>query len=153
LIVRKRQSARASVHYAAGAALLLALVAPGCSELELPKEELPKGEMPVSGTDQSYSRLVANHLKSEFKNRVSYDTFEISGARWVDSLKGWNWLTCVRFQDRGHRRIYALFIKDGVVVDARYAVQTDACEAQSYSPFDVMPGGMKPGGGMEEPLY
>ena len=155
LIARKRQHARACARFAAGAALLLllALAASGCSELAAPTAELPKGGTPVAGADQGYSRLVADHLRTTFKNHVSYDTFEISTARWVESLKGWSWLVCVRFQDHRRRRIYALFIKDGAVVDSRYAVQTDACEAQSYSPFDLTLGSAKPGGGIEEPLY
>ena len=30
--------------------------------------------------------------------------FEISDPRWVHAIQGWNWLGCVRFVDRGHRR-------------------------------------------------
>ena len=135
-----------SLRYAAGAALLLALaVAPGCSELVLSMEEAP-----ASGADPRYSELVARHLDTVFKDRAFYDAFEISGLRWVHSLKGWTWLTCVRFQDRGHRRVYALFIKDGAVIDGRYAVQTDACDAQTYVPFDAM---RPANAGFQQPLY
>jgi hypothetical protein len=31
-----------------------------------------------------------------------------------------------------------VFIKDGKVIDSRYAVQTDACNAQTYAVFDAM---------------
>lgn len=128
------------------AALLLALAAlPGCSDVALPLEEAP-----ASAADPGYNELVANHLKTAFKDRASYDAFEISGFRWVHSLKGWAWITCVRFQDHGHPRTYALFIKDGAVVDGRYAVETDACNTQTYTPFDAM----RPArAGIQEPLY
>jgi hypothetical protein len=117
-----------SVQQAACAALLLALLLlPGCSELALPSEE-----MPAAGADPSYVNIVAHHLKTLFKNQASYDAFEISPFRWVHSLKGWAWLTCVRFQDQGHPRVYSVFLKDGRVVDGRYAVVTDACDEQSY---------------------
>jgi hypothetical protein len=33
--------------------------------------------------------------------------------------------------DHGHLRTYALFIQNGAVVDARYAVQSDSCGAQT----------------------
>ena len=94
--------------------------------------------MPASGPDPGYNNLVANHLKAVFKDRAFYDAFEISAFRWVHSLKGWTWITCVRFQDHGHPRTYAVFIKDGKLVDSRYAVQTDACNTQTYVAFDAM---------------
>ena len=76
--------------------VLLALsVLPGCSDVASPSEQ-----MPASGPDPGYNNLVANHLKAVFKDRAFYDAFEISAFRWVHSLKGWTWITCVRFQDR-----------------------------------------------------
>lgn len=80
------------------------------------------------------------HFQSAFKDRTAYDDFEISGLRWVHSIKGWGWLACVHFQDHGHRRTYALLIQDNVVADGRYAVETDTCEAQSFTQFDVATG-------------
>jgi hypothetical protein len=120
--------------YAAGAALLLMVAwLPGCSDVALPSEE-----MPASGPDLGYNKLVANYLKSAFKNRASYDAFAISAFRWVHSFKGWAWMTCVRFEDNGRPRAYAVFIKNGKVIDSRYAVQTDACNTQTYAVFDAM---------------
>jgi hypothetical protein len=139
LIRRKWQSDTAR------AALLLALVLPGCSDFALQKED-----MPARGADPAYNDVAANYLKTAFKDRAFYDTFEISGVRWVHSVKGWNWLTCVRFRDHGHQRTYALLIKDGAVIDARFAVETDACDGETYAPFDAM----KPARpGMQAPLY
>jgi hypothetical protein len=57
---------------------------------------------------------------------------------------GWSWITCVRFQDRGHSRTYALFLQSGKVIEGRYAVETDACGAQAYAPFALMTGGLQP---------
>jgi hypothetical protein len=94
--------------------------------------------MPASGAYPWYSDLVANHLKKTFTNRASYDAFAISAFRWVHSLNGWAWMTCVHFKDNGHPRTYAVFIQDGKVIDGRYAVQTDACNTQTYAVFDAM---------------
>ncbi len=137
-----------SLPRAAAAALLLTLaILPGCSNIGLPKEDAP-------APNPAYTTLVANYLKSAFKGYASYDNFEIAGVRWVHAPKGWSWLTCARFQDHGRQRTYALFIKDGAVTDARYAVQTDACDAQTYSPFDMTTGAIRPTGvGIQEPLY
>ena len=95
-------------------------------------------DMPASGADPGYNKIVANHLNSIFKNRASYDAFAISAFRWVHSLKGWAWMTCVRFEDNGHPRTYAVFIQDGKVIDSRYAVQIDACNTETYAAFDAM---------------
>jgi hypothetical protein len=118
------------------AALLLALVClPGCSNFAAPNDT-----MPTSGTAVPYVKLAADHFKAAFKPLPPVNTFEISGLRWVQTGIGWDWLACVRFQDRGHRRTYSVFIKDAAIVNTRYAVQTDGCDSQSYSPFDPQTG-------------
>jgi hypothetical protein len=143
-----RQAASGSLHNAAGAALLLPLVLLGCSALTLPQED-----MPASGPDPAFNGLVVQHLKS-FKDYASYNAFEISAFRWVHSVKGWSWLTCVRFQDHDHTRIYALFIKDGAIINSRYAVATDGCGTQNYTPLDQMAGATRPArAGALDPLY
>ena len=106
------------------------------------------------GPDPTYNKLVAEHIKDTFKDYASYDAFEISQYRWVHSIKGWDWLTCVRFQDKGRRLTYALFIKQKEIIEYRYAVETDGCGAQTYSPF-VELGGAKSvdADGLLEPLH
>ena len=117
------------------AALALALViSPGCSDLARPSEAAPPAAQPP------YVSLAANYLRSVLKDRAFDEDFRISGLRWVDSIKGWSWLVCVHFQDRGHLRTYALFIQGNAVVDARYAVETDNCGAQTYTQFDLVSG-------------
>jgi hypothetical protein len=41
-------------------------------------------------------------------------------------------------QDNGRPRAYAVFTKDGKVIDSRYAVQIDACNTQTYVAFDAI---------------
>jgi hypothetical protein len=132
-LIPERKRACSSRH-AAGAALLLTVsLLPGCSDISLPSEEMPR-----SGAYPWYNDVVADHLKKTFTNPASYDAFAISAFRWVNSLKGWAWMTCVHFEDNGHPRTYAVFIKDDKVIDGRYAVQTDACNTQTYTAFDAM---------------
>ena len=100
--------------------------------------------MPLTGPDPTYREVVANHLKHVLKNYAAYDSFEISDPRWVHSIKGWTWLTCVRFRDQGRVRSYALFIDGNKIVDDRFAVQTDDCDLQAYYPFERMPTGLAP---------
>jgi hypothetical protein len=102
-------------------ALVLALLlAPGCAQLAQQSASPPP-------TEPAYALLASKYLASVMKDRSAFEEFEISGLRWVHSLKGWSWLACVHFTDHGHVRSYALFIQDDTVVDGRYAVETDAC--------------------------
>ncbi len=135
------------------AVVVLALVLTGCSELVLSTENAPAGGGSGS-VDPSANTLVANHLKAVFKDPASYQAFELAGLRWVHTIKGWSWLACVRFQDHGHQRFYAVFVKDNAVTDDRYAVETDACQTQSYVPLDLGLGTTRPAAfGIQQPIY
>jgi hypothetical protein len=128
----------------ARAALLLPLALQACSSMAQPKEDEP-----ATGPDPGINRAIAEELQSTFKDYASYDAFEISAFRWVHSLQGWNWLTCVHFQDdKGRARVYALFIRGKKVINSRYAVEADGCGTQAYAPFSLM-GRRK----LLEPLY
>jgi hypothetical protein len=124
------------------------LATPGCSQLVLPDSSQPTAAQPP------YVSLAAKFLQSTLKDVRAYDDFEISPLRWVSTLKGWSWLACVRFHDHGHTRLYALFFQDDAVDDARYAVETDTCEAQTYTQFDLISGVLgRPTAPMQQPIY
>lgn len=147
---KRQHGAPRHLQKTAGAALVLALaVTAGCSSLTVSTPDTP-----ASGPDPGYDTTVANRIKSSFKDHASYDAFEISAYRWVHSVMGWSWLTCVRFQDHGHRRTYALFLRGNDIIESRYAVQADGCDAISYVPFDLMGGAARPPApGALDPLY
>jgi len=127
-------------------ALVLVLL-PACAQLAQPSEAPPSTQPP-------YASLVSQYLASVLADRASYEDFEVSGLRWVHSFKGWSWLACVHFTDHGHVRTYAIFIQNDAVVDGRYAVETDACAAQTYTPFDVITGTLgRPTAPRQPPLY
>jgi hypothetical protein len=124
---------RNAVRRALGALLLLASSA--CTQIAQPSDAAtPPAEQPA------YAALAAKYFSSTMADRVSFENFEISGLRWVHALKGWSWLACVHFVDHGHLRTYALFMQNDAVIEGRYAVQSDSCGAQSYTPFDVVTG-------------
>jgi hypothetical protein len=144
MIVDRRRRGRCSAQRTVCAALLLAAIGwsgslAGCSGIAAPNEEAP----PLA-PDPGFRDVIASHLKAVLKNYSVYQPFEISDPRWVRTMKGWNWLTCVRFQDRGRARTYAVFLGDNKVVDSRYAVLTDNCDVQTYYQFERMYGGLDP---------
>jgi hypothetical protein len=146
LILGIQSSLRNAMQRAVLASMLIAL--PGCSEIALSNNAMPPGAEPA------YVSLAAKYLQSVLSDVRSYDGFEISGLRWVNTVKGWNWLACVRFHDHGHLRIYAIFIQNDAVNDARYAVETDACEVQTYTQFDLISGELgRPTAPVQPPLY
>jgi len=143
-------SAGAWLRDCARATLLLPLALLGCSSVALPQSDLPA----AAPSATAIHKIIGDHLKESFKQIDTYDSFEISDARWVHTPKGWSWLSCVRFQDRAHTRTYAVFIQAEKVVESRYAVTTDGCGEQVYVPFDAIPITTKPSSGGElEPLH
>jgi hypothetical protein len=101
----------------------------------------------------AYGTLVSDALK-KFKDYVNYSNFEISSARWVHSITGWNWLICVRYDDAGHQRYYSFFIENNKVVNQHYDIVTDQCAAQQYVPFDATTGTVgSPTPVHQQPIY
>jgi hypothetical protein len=131
----------------AWAAFVLGLVLSACSSLSLPQQDTP-----TSGPDPTYNDQVAKKIKETFTEYASYDAYEISDYRWVHSMKGWLWLTCVRYQDKGRKFTYALFLNQKEIVDNRFAVAADGCGSQTYMPF-VQMGGKPTGSSGLDPLY
>jgi len=133
-----------------GALLGALLVLSGCTGLAMDMEQHAADSAP----DASYRAVAIGHLRSTFKDYPSFTGVEISEARWVHSTNGWGWLACAHFQDQGHRRTYAMLIRDKAVVASRFAVQTDACDAVAFSPAEQPTGTVPPppGTGLS-PLY
>jgi len=131
------------------AAVLALLALPECSNMALPKEEVP-----TATPDPTYGSLVTTRLKNTFSTLSPNDTIEISQPHWVHNLSGWSWLVCVHFQDKSRRRTYALFMLGNAIIESRYSVETDMCEAQPYSSLDLASGTIRPRGtGGPGPIY
>ena len=110
-----------------------ALLLSACSAVPLTGSAVP----PASPAN--YGAVIGGTLRG-FNGYAGYSNFEISQLRWVHAATGWNWLTCVRYYDRGRRRTYVFFIDNGAVASGRYGVLTDQCGAQQYLPFDAATG-------------
>jgi hypothetical protein len=150
LNLRRAYGAAAWLRDCGRATLLLPLALLGCSSVALPQTAAPANEPSTA----AFHKIIGDYLRGSFKDIGTYDSFEISDARWVHTPKGWRWLSCVRFKERAHTRTYAVFIQTDRVVDSRYAVTTDGCGEQTYLPFDAIPITAKPSGGIElDPLH
>lgn len=114
------------------ALLMLSCSLSACASVGTPPETAP-----AAGPDPAYLNRIATQLKTQFKNKLQTAGLEISQPRWLLSNNGWSWLACVRFQDQGYRRSYALYFDANKILDSHYAVLTDGCGAQTYTPFDL----------------
>jgi hypothetical protein len=91
----------------------------------------------VAGPEPAYRFVIANGLAAIVGDPAKAGTFEISGARRVDSLKGASWVVCIKTQNFPLLPQYrAVFLQRERVVDSRLSVLIDQCELQRYSPFD-----------------
>jgi hypothetical protein len=120
--------------FARASAMLLALTLGACSVSGL----LPDWtSVDVAGPEPAYRFVIANDLAAIVGDPAKAGTFEISGSRRTNSLKGASWLVCLKIQNFPLLpRYYAVFIQSERVVDSRLSVLIDQCEIQSFKPFD-----------------
>jgi hypothetical protein len=139
------------------ALFVLLVCLPACSSLGVRPQATPAAASPPEATptatlDPSYLSWIAARLKS-FKKPPS-DAVELSEPRWLLSNNGWSWLACVRFQDQGYRRTYVIYFDAKQVLDGRFAVLSDHCDAQTYTPFDLATAKLVPQAiGTQGPVY
>ena len=93
---------------------------------------------PAELSEPNYRQIVADNIGTVFPNAAELGVLEISNVRQADhSLKGQAWLTCLRIHAGDAPQEYAVFIRDGKIVDARSGVAIDRCKQQTYSAFDL----------------
>jgi len=91
----------------------------------------------VAGPEPAYRFIIANNRVVIVGTPSGAGTFEISGLRRVDSLKGASWLACIKVQNFPQLpHYYSVFLQKDRLVDSRLSVLIDQCELQTYSSFD-----------------
>jgi hypothetical protein len=92
-----------------------------------------KAELPGSSPDYFKDR------GGIFPADKKLDHVEISDTiRMVQTnLYGWAWEACIRLNVNNSPATYAVFISDGVVVDARAAIRPDNCGDGNYAPLEI----------------
>jgi hypothetical protein len=134
---------------ARGIALLLLGALPACSSMSVAPETAP-----AAGPDPAYLNKIAVRFKTQFKTKPPTNGLELSQPRWLLSNNGWSWLVCMRFQDQGYRRGYVMYFDNKEILDNRYAVLSDGCDTQTYTPFDLETAKLVPQAtGTQGPVY
>jgi hypothetical protein len=138
------------------AAVLLA--GGGCTSTVPPLNDgLPQGPTPnyrtiiakslTAKTELDRSKLLSPDSSPDyFRDRggifpadKKLDHVEISDTiRMVQTnLYGWAWEACIRLNVNNSPATYAVFISDGLVVDARVAILPDNCGDGKYAPLEM----------------
>jgi hypothetical protein len=131
---------------------VMALALTGCA---LEGVALPPGDDLTREPD--YRTIVAAGIGAIVGDPNKVGATEISGARRTEAFKGPAWLVCVKsyisqqaiFSQQSNisqpanisqqPRYHAAFIQNDKLIESRFAVTIDQCEAQSYTPFDWRP--------------
>ena len=108
------------------------------------------------GPTPNYRAIIAKSLRVKDTNAAESETIpyftsrggifaataKIDHVEAADTIRmvqtnyyGWAWQTCIRLNLNGRPVIYAVFISEGRVVDARSAIVIDNCEHDHYAPL------------------
>jgi len=103
------------------------------------KTELDPSKLPSPGSSPGSSRDYFKDRGGIFPADQKLDHVEISDTiRMVQTnLYGWAWEACIRLNVNNSPATYAVFISDGVVVDARVAILPDNCGDGNYAPLEM----------------
>jgi len=123
--------------------LVLTLTLAGCTASEIVQNWTAPPAPDLSQPD--HRRIVGANIKRLLPYQTELGELEISEARLVDHLKGPAWLTCLKLDARGNPRHYAIFIKDGKIIDTRASVVIDQCHKASYTLLEIPTPAKKPG--------
>jgi len=91
-----------------------------------------------------YQALVAKDL-ADLKAKTGMGALEISPVRPTQLAQPGDWFACVRGSVEERPVHYAVFIRDGKVVDRRQAVLIDGCAQEEFHPLQVVAAKPAPG--------
>ena len=95
---------------------------------------LPETPMALDQGPTDYQALVAKDLVA-LPNRSSMGPLEISPLRQTRLAQPGDWFACVRTTLQERPIFFAVFIRDGKVIDRRQAVVVDGCAEQRFAPL------------------
>ncbi|HLH98603.1 MAG TPA: hypothetical protein VKW08_26125 [Xanthobacteraceae bacterium] len=79
--------------------------------------------------------LLTPMIAQAFKNAKFAGYPRVSAVRTAPISALGDWIVCLTSDSESDQRIYALFIRDNAIVDARLAVVIDACTDETFAPL------------------
>ncbi len=126
------------------AAVLIALSASGCASLwDYSPRTQAEDDADYQRTHSSYKQLASTHVKQlKYPGGLAAPT--ISPLRKSHTVAFADWMACVRGEEAGLRRTFAVFYRDRKIADFRHSVVIDRCEAERYERLEPETGGPDP---------
>jgi hypothetical protein len=127
------------------ALLMIALSLGGCASLWDYSPRTPaEDDADYQRTRSSYKLLVSARVK-ELKYPGGLVALTVSPLRKSHTVAFADWMACVRGEEEGHRRIFAVFYRDRKIADFRHAVVIDGCDAEPYERLELESSGVAAG--------
>jgi len=123
---------------------LIALSAGGCASLwDYSPRTQAQDDADYQRTHSSYKQLASGRVK-QLKYSGGLVAPTISPLRKSHTVAFADWMACVRGEEEGNRRTFAVFYRDRAIADFRHAVVIDGCEAEPYERLEPDAGGSAP---------
>jgi hypothetical protein len=123
---------------------LFALSAGGCASLwDYSPRTQAQDDADYQRTHSSYKQLASGRVK-QLKYSGGLVAPTISPLRKSHTVAFADWMACVRGEEEGNRRTFAVFYRDRAIADFRHAVVIDGCEAEPYERLEPDAGGPAP---------
>jgi hypothetical protein len=125
-------------------AVLIALSVGGCASLwDYSPRTQAEDDADYQRTHSSYKQLASTHVKQlKYPGGLAAPT--ISPLRKSHTVAFADWMACVRGEEAGLRRTFAVFYRDRKIADFRHSVVIDRCEAERYERLEPETGGPDP---------
>jgi len=94
----------------------------------------PPGTPTAEQEPADYPGVVAKDLEG-VKGHDGNTPFEISAARRTRLAQPGDWVVCARRTVEERPTYFAVFLRDGKVIDRRLAVQVDECAQEQFQPL------------------
>ena len=111
---------------------LIALSAGGCASLwDYSPRTQAQDDADYQRTHSSYKQLASGRVK-QLKYSGGLVAPTISPLRKSHTVAFADWMACVRGEEEGNRRTFAVFYRDRAIADFRHAVVIDGCDSEPY---------------------
>jgi hypothetical protein len=123
------------------ALLMIALSLGGCASLwDYSPRTAAEDDADFQRTRSSYKLLASARVK-ELRYPGGLVALTVSPLRKSHTVAFADWMACVRGEEAGQRRIFAVFYRDRKIADFRHAVVIDGCDTEPYERLDLDSGG------------
>jgi len=95
---------------------------------------MPETPVSLEPGPANYHTLIANDLRT-LKDRPAMGPIEVTQLRQTRLAQPGDWFACVRTTLQEKPLYFAVFMREGKVIDRRQAVRIDECSSEHFQPL------------------